>query len=52
LCRIYDGIATLGILFSYFPEAHHKRLGISKWQIIKKIDIVRGFLSIGGVTSL
>jgi hypothetical protein len=50
ICVIYDGIAFAGILGFYWPENHHKHLNLTKWQILKKIDIIGAVLSIVGLT--
>ncbi|KAK1043777.1 hypothetical protein LTR74_018395 [Friedmanniomyces endolithicus] len=47
---IYNGIAVAGIAIFYFPESNLRGYGLSKSQIIKRLDIGGAFLSISGLT--
>jgi hypothetical protein len=50
--RIYNFVACVGMLFTYFPE---KYIGIgreSKMRTLKKIDWLGAILSISGITLL
>ncbi|KJX96812.1 MFS drug efflux pump like protein [Zymoseptoria brevis] len=47
---IYNGITFLGLATCYFPINHPRAAGLSTWDVMKKIDIVGGLLSIIGLT--
>lgn len=49
--RIYNGVATLGLLFFFFPEKTVQKQG-DKLQSLKKVDVIGGVLSITGITLL
>ena len=46
----YNGVTAIGLLITYFPHAHVRAEGMSRSAVIKRIDFIGGFLSIGGLT--
>jgi hypothetical protein len=50
--RIYNGVAFLGMLFTYFPKRLHNVDRGSKMATLKQIDYIGAFLSITGITLL
>ncbi|KAK1044528.1 hypothetical protein LTR12_018045 [Friedmanniomyces endolithicus] len=50
--RIYNGIAVAGIAIFYYPESNLRGYGLSRSQIVKRIDFGGAFLSISGLTLL
>jgi hypothetical protein len=47
---ILNGVAFLGILFTYFPQ--RAVTNVKKMDIVKKIDYIGAVLSITGLTLL
>jgi hypothetical protein len=47
---IYNGLTALGLLVTYFPQAHVRAEGFTKREILKRIDFLGAFLSITGLT--
>lgn len=52
ICIIYNGIFFIGAALTYFPKSHTRADGVTKMDILKRIDYGGGFLSIVGVTLL
>lgn len=50
--RIWNGLSWIGIAVFYFPESQTRAHGTKASDILKKIDYLGGFLSIGGLTLL
>jgi hypothetical protein len=50
--RVYNFVAFLGMLFTYFPEKYIVLERESKMQTLKKIDWLGAVLSISGITIL
>ncbi|KAF4985162.1 hypothetical protein F66182_16963 [Fusarium sp. NRRL 66182] len=49
LCAAWNGVGLLMTMFFYFPPRRVNSKGLSRAQIISKIDYVGGFLSISGM---
>lgn len=49
---IYNAISLVGVLLFYFPKSHLRGDGITKSEILARIDYVGGLLSIVGLTLL
>ena len=52
ICLIFNGVTLVGLVTLYFPKTHPRMEGMSKMDIIKRIDYVGAVLSIVGVTLL
>ena len=50
--RIWNGIVFVGLLTTYFPRSHPRLEGMSRAQILARIDYVGAVLSIVGITLL
>ena len=50
--RIYNFVAFVGMLLTYFPEKYIVLERESKMQTLKKIDWLGAILSISGITLL
>lgn len=50
--RIYNFVAFVGMLFTYFPEKYIVLERESKRDILKKMDWLGAVLSISGITLL
>lgn len=49
---IIEGLALAGTFFTYFPSRHSRMEGLTKWQMLKRIDWVGGSLLTIGLTLL
>ena len=49
-CSLWNFLGLIGIALCYHPPARHNVDGLSKMEILKRIDYVGAFLSITGVT--
>jgi hypothetical protein len=49
---MFNGIVGIGLLLTYFPQAHNRAKGFSRRAILARIDYVGGVLSITGLTLL
>lgn len=47
---LWNAIALVGLVFCYKPPSRHNIDGLTKMQILKRIDWIGAFLSIGGIT--
>lgn len=52
LLRIFNAFTLVGIAIFYFPKLHTRAEGISRLEILKKIDYSGGVASIIGLTLL
>ncbi|KIW77617.1 hypothetical protein Z517_10063 [Fonsecaea pedrosoi CBS 271.37] len=50
IALIWNGVVFLGLLTTYFPKAHPRLEGMSKQQILKRIDYLGAILSVVGIT--
>ncbi|OQU94613.1 hypothetical protein CLAIMM_00947 [Cladophialophora immunda] len=50
IALIWNGIVFLGLLTTYFPKSHPRLQGMSRGQILARIDYIGAFLSIVGIT--
>lgn len=50
LTGLWNFVGLVGLLLCYHPPPRHNVDGLSTTQILKRIDYVGTFLSIGGVT--
>lgn len=50
ICGIWNFLGLIGLFFCYSPPKRHNAEGLTTSQILKRIDYVGAFLSIGGVT--
>ncbi|KAK3672362.1 hypothetical protein LTR78_007669 [Recurvomyces mirabilis] len=46
---IFNGVTGIGLLLTYFPQAHVRAEGLSWQAVVKRIDFVGGGLSIAGL---
>ncbi|EXJ67400.1 uncharacterized protein A1O5_09413 [Cladophialophora psammophila CBS 110553] len=46
---MYNALCFVGVLFTYFPESHHRADGIGKIEALKQLDFMGGFLSLSSV---
>ncbi|KIW98275.1 uncharacterized protein Z519_01859 [Cladophialophora bantiana CBS 173.52] len=50
IALIWNGIVFVGLLTTYFPKSHPRLQGMSKKQILARIDYIGAILSIVGIT--
>jgi len=50
--RIWNVIVFIGLATTYFPKSHPRLEGLSKKQILGRIDYLGAILSITGITLL
>lgn len=49
---IIEGVALLGIFFTYFPTRHSRMHGLNNKEMLKRIDWIGGALLTIGLTLL
>ena len=50
--RIWNAAAFIVMVFTYFPHSHPRASGMSRRDVLKKIDYLGAALSIVGLTLL